>query len=338
MGEPPDEEHLLPLGFFGAVALLERLDPSAARIGGADLALEGIRFKHDESLSFSAQDLSAARRLPRPGGKPLYELTTTFLGLTGGASPTPSYLTEEVLLDESHAQRDFLDIFHHRLISLLYRELSRLKPWAEQTADLSDPWSARLFALGGFAEAPGRASALSAPDLLRLLPLLTGRVRGSASLSVAIEDSMRDISPEAQVTLHEFAGGWSDLPRREQTQLGTRSSTLGHDLLIGARVLDPAGAFEIHLTHLDQRGFQHLAEPGGPLARVHQLVALWSPDPLEYRVIVTLSPEQVTPMRIGQVEGSCLGTDTWLGGCAQPTAVTVYPSAGAPEASRADLD
>ena len=55
------------LGFFGLVALLERLTPEAARVGGSSPSLEAIRFKHDPSLGFSSQDVSGLRSLTSPG-------------------------------------------------------------------------------------------------------------------------------------------------------------------------------------------------------------------------------------------------------------------------------
>src|SRR5215467_5244616 len=60
-------------------------------------------------------------------------------------------------------------LFHHRLLSLLYRELMRFQLWAEQTKSLRDAWSSRLLALLGLDtyEQP-LAVAIAPRDILRL--------------------------------------------------------------------------------------------------------------------------------------------------------------------------
>jgi len=118
-------------GFFAAVTLLERLTPDAPRIGGLGPAAdEAVHFHHDPSLSFPTSDVSSVKKVQK--GDPnntlgpkrtVYDITCTFLGLTGAASPMPSYFIEEVLHEDPDypAQREFLDIFHHRILSLFYR-------------------------------------------------------------------------------------------------------------------------------------------------------------------------------------------------------------------------
>ncbi len=320
-------------GFFEAIALLERLVPGAVRVGELDPASESMRFKHDPSLAFSVSDVAGVRLLPDPGsaGGPVYEITTTFLGLTGAASSIPAYVSETVLDDDHRPLRDFLDIFHHRLLSLLYRELASLRPWAEQTSALDDPWSSRLFALAGLDtyEAP---AALPIPKhrLLRLLPLLARRVRSGQSLAVAVQDVLADFLEGARVSVREFAGGWSDLPPSEQTQLAVCNTLLGEETLLGGQVPDPAGAFEIHLGPLSHGAFHRLVDPQGPIQQIHALVGIWTNDPLEYRVVVRLAAGQVPALVLGNAEGGGLGCDTWLGRTTEETSVMVYPSVGLP--------
>jgi type VI secretion system protein ImpH len=319
-------------GFFGLVALLERMTPEAERVGGANPSREVIRFKHDPSLSFSSQDVSGVSSASASGeeqaGRHVFEVTTTFLGLIGGASPTPAYISEEVLRQEGRSLRDFLDLFHHRLISLLYRELARFKPWAEQTSAVTDSWSTRLFSLAGLdAYSAPLGSYLPPQKILKLLPLLARRIRPSQSLARGIAEVLDDVIEGAPVRIKEFAGGWSAVPQTEQTQLGVRNTELGQNALLGEQVSDPAGGFEVHVGSLGRRAFRQLADPDGPLRRVHSLISLWVRDPLEYRVVVSLVPDAVPLMRLGE-DGGRLGSDSWLGRPSHDTRVTVYPSIG----------
>jgi type VI secretion system protein ImpH len=319
------------MGFVGLVGLLERLTPEAERVGGINASKEAIRFRHDPSLGFSSQDVSDVRALApteSSEGGHKFEVMTTFLGLTGGASPTPSYISEEVLRQEGRSLRDFLDLFHHRLISLFYRELSRFKPWAEQTSTLADRWSARLLSLAGLdAYAARPREDVGLHKILKLLPLLARRIRPSESLAEALGDVLDDVIQGAPVRIREFAGGWSELPVPEQTRLGVRNHQLGQNALLGTSIRDPAGAFEIHIGSLGRTAFRELADPRGPINRVHGLVAIWVRDPLEYRVVVNLAPDAVPLLRLAD-DGGRLGRDSWLGRPTQDTAVTVYPAIG----------
>jgi len=334
---PPDPlagRDLPRLGFFGLVALLERLTPSSARVGGPSEQDESIRFRHDPSLGFSVQDVSAVRTVDSSSeiapGRKQYEVTTTFLGLAGGSSPTPAYVSEEVLRQEGTSLQDFLDLFHHRLISLFYRELARFKPWAEQTSTLNDAWSSRLLALAGLdAYSTPLPANLSPSRLLRLLPLMARRTRSSQELAVALEEVLDEVIAGAKVSIREFTGGWSPVPRPERTQLGMRNSQLGQNALLGDQVRDPAGAFEVHIGPISRERFRELSDPHGPIGRVHSLVGVWVRDPLEYRVVVHLPPDQVPSLRLGDSTGGRLGCDTWLGRRSTEAAVTVYPAVGA---------
>ena len=106
--------------FFQAVHLLE-LWSKAARSPRPERITEAVRFRASFDLSFPP---SAIRKL-RPGtaGAPA-EMTVAFSSLGGIAGPLPTSFTEEILRrlsEHDSAAAAFLDIFHHRLISLLYR-------------------------------------------------------------------------------------------------------------------------------------------------------------------------------------------------------------------------
>ncbi|MCH9683667.1 MAG: type VI secretion system baseplate subunit TssG, partial [Deltaproteobacteria bacterium] len=129
--KPTAEERLLAAGghynFFVSVSMLERLTPDAIRVGGeGPYSGEAIRFRHSHDLTFSSGELAKIERVRVPQSaeqmldKPTYryEITTAFLGVSGAMTPMPLYIAEEVAQDEdgSHIKRDFLDVFHHRLV------------------------------------------------------------------------------------------------------------------------------------------------------------------------------------------------------------------------------
>ena len=147
---------------------------------------EQIRFRHDPSLGFSSGDVSdvVLRQVPvqeddELARRPLFEVVTTFLGLTGSASPLPMYVAEEVAQEDPDrpVRREFLDLFHHRLLSLLFRIESRYRVTTELTSTCDDQWSRRILALAGFDTFeqawPGK---LPAWRMLRIAPILASYV------------------------------------------------------------------------------------------------------------------------------------------------------------------
>jgi type VI secretion system protein ImpH len=156
------------VGFYRAVEILERATAAegAERVGGdGPVPREAIRFRHDASLSFASSDVSRIVARPRrvaDGAEvaetPVYEITTTFLGLTGTVSPLPSYMVEEVLNEDADhpAQREFLDIFHHRVLSLFYRAHSKYSYVTDYVSTSRDPWSLRILSLAGVDTWDGR--------------------------------------------------------------------------------------------------------------------------------------------------------------------------------------
>src|SRR5687768_4623264 len=116
--------------FFQAVKLLELAHPSDFSVGrGVEPSKEAVRFKSSVRLDFPANDIAGVApaecpsRPPEPeclGGAPV--MTVNFLGLTGEHGPLPKPVTELVidrLWHKDRALSDFLDIFNHRVLSLL---------------------------------------------------------------------------------------------------------------------------------------------------------------------------------------------------------------------------
>lgn len=312
------------LGFFQLVAYLERLTESAVRVGGVGpVSEEMIRFRHDPSLGFSSGDVSGItlREVPvraeEPHARrPLFEIATHFLGLTGAVSPLPMYLAEEVAQeDPDHAvRREFLDLFHHRLLSLLYRLEARYRITSESHSGFTDQWSRRLLALAGFdtyEQQPG--SKLPTSRLLRIAPLLASQVRTAEKLEVALQEALGEDLEGAQVTVRQFVGRWVDIDAR--TRLGHSFHQLGRNMLLGGKAFDRTGKIQIAISPLPPKAYKRLLPEGDLLPMVREVMALFLRDPLEYELELGLteSVQQTFHLSVSPQKASRLGRDTWLG-------------------------
>lgn len=262
------------------VSLVRRLERMLASEGAVEIGGDGpprdepIRFRHDPSLGFVTTDVTRARLVRRhvPFGDEIaaehVEITTAFLGVTGSASPIPAAVTEEVLHEdeERSPRRDFLDMFHHRLVGLLYRGLARLSVDAEFRSDGSDAHSKRLLSLAGVdAHGAPRVHELADTDLLRLVPIAATRRGTRHAIEAALHVIFAEELGDARVHVKPLEGGFVPFDEGQKVRLAHTNSTLGVDAIIGRSVLHAAGKILVTIGPVGER-VHRLFAPGGALA------------------------------------------------------------------------
>jgi type VI secretion system protein ImpH len=312
--------------FTSLVALLERLTSGAVRVGGdGPPSEEAIHFRHDPTLIFAAGDVSQVRLVPqvsewgaeRHGPKHVFEVVTTFLGLTGASSPLPGYIVEEIAQEDPDRplKRQFLDLFHHRVVSLLYRALSRYMLEGETTRAGDDVWTRRVLALAGLdTYERGPSVRLSVSQLLRLAPLLATRARTAQTLERALADVLREELGEARVTVQQFAGSWVDVEPEQRMKLGQLNSHLGRTSMLGGKLFDRAGKVIIGISPLDGPTYHRLLPEGDLSPLVREVVALVVRDPLECAMELGVREDVLGAFQLKHKNPARLGRNTYLGG------------------------
>lgn len=309
--------------FRAIVAFLERMVVAEARIGNyGPVDKEPIRFRQDTSLNFSTTDVSqvgaraeAHDLWPANASQP-YGVMATFLGLHGAVSPLPSYFAEEVAQEANGVLRDFLDVFHHRWLSLFYRAITRYDAAAEFTTDSRDVWSKRLLALVGLDTfedtAPDREAPLPRWRLLRLAPVLCRSRCTTWSLETALRDVLREVVCDSQVAVEQFIGNWVPIDESQQTRLGVVNSRLGKDTVLGKTALDTTGKVRITIGPMSRQEYNRLLADKRLPARIHATVALAGRDDLEYDVALLLDEGTLSGMFLNARMPPRLGVDSFL--------------------------
>ena len=118
--------------FFRLVYLLERLFPGAPPMGQlGPITDERVRLRGDTSLVFASCDVTEVAHVRSADGVRRVRVTNAFLGLYGAVSPMPPYYAENLALVEHQGGpqviREFLDVFHHRLLSLMFRAWTKYR-------------------------------------------------------------------------------------------------------------------------------------------------------------------------------------------------------------------
>jgi type VI secretion system protein ImpH len=303
--------------FVTFVHLVERLRQESTPVGtSGPFSREALRFRHDSSLSFQASDVSHARLAGR-GAAAQVELTTAFLGLTGAASPLPLLCADLSHEDEDTAtQRELLDVFHHRLLSLLVRGILKYDYPRSFQAEGQDALSTRLLAL---AELPAghaqRLSGLSPALLLRLIPLLTVYPPNAERLRLALMVALEDTLGGAEVKVESFAGDHVEVSERDRPRLG-QSFRLGESAALGSRVRAPQSKVRIAIGPLDSGDLPRFS-PGGDANKLLSAVAeLLLPQTVDFEL--ELLARESIPWRLGMNTKNKLGRSSWLGGTKNP--------------------
>lgn len=316
--------HAVQYDFFYLVGMLERLTPHAVRVGGdGPYDREAIRFHHDPDLTFSAGDVSKLSwgDVPRAVADLLtvprkrFDVTTTFLGVTGSATPMPLFMAEEITQaqDSGKVRRDFLDVFHHRLVSFLYRVGIKFDLGREFAQNVDDVWTRRMLALAGYDRGSGRRPKhIPLWQLVRLAPLLANGVRSARVIEKAIHDACRGaLGDDAEVLVIQFAGGWVGLDGDQRMLLQTRNSRLGQSAVLGVQCYHRAGKAIIRIGPLHEN-FRRFMQDGDMYPVVCELLEMMCPEPVDFELDLVLAEHARPPFLLGDASSRRLGTDSWL--------------------------
>ncbi|MBX3465640.1 MAG: type VI secretion system baseplate subunit TssG [Planctomycetes bacterium] len=308
-------------GFFQAVHLLHDLHPDRPRVGHQGPPdREPVRLTGWLSLAFPTGDVAsvapspsappAEDGAPAPDGPP-WRLESPLLALYGTSSPLPECYTEALLDqdDDGGAERGFLDLFQHRLLSLLWRAWGRYRwqvGWRPGGADAITDRVARLVGLGEGALPPGhRAPRL---ELLSVAGLLAVEPRTASALELLLRRAL----PDHEVEVVPFAPRWAPLAPPDLSRLGGERCALGQTAVLGERILDRAGTFRVAVVCPDAAAYLALFDDDGPLVTIRELVDLFNPDLLDCELEQRLAPAARCELRLGAAEAR-LGWSTWLG-------------------------
>jgi type VI secretion system protein ImpH len=300
-------------GFFQAVQLLHRLSPNAPLVGElGPPGQEPVRFKHDAQMVFHSGDIERIAVREGPDGVLRAEVTTTFMGLVGTTSPLSVTFSEEVLRAEAQDETSllaFYDLFHHRLVSLVFRAWRKYRFYASARSDLNDTFTRRMLSFVGIDAAGAIPQRGIAPfDLLALAPLLGLNTRSARTLQIVLERMF----PGTRITIAQFALRRVQIREDERCLVSRQNNVLNQNFCIGRTVGDRSGRFRVVIGPVDYGMFEALMPGGRQHARVRDVVMQFSPAHLEPELELVLDAAHAPHFQLGSERGGRLGVTTHL--------------------------
>jgi type VI secretion system protein ImpH len=304
-----------------AIRVLELIAPGTVPVGlRSDPSDEAVAFRSSLSTAFPASDIDRIEMPSRSnGGRPV--VTVNFLGLAGAFGPLPVGLTELVARRARRgdtASRDFLDLFNHRLVSLMMRSWRLFRLALQSTAPEETSFAFYLFALLGLATEGMRTTRGRRPHnrldgLDRSLLGLTGLLNQKPVSLHAVERTLA-VHFALPVRAAPLRGAWLQLEPEQRTAIGRggRNRALGENALVGGRVWDQAAGILIVLGPMGFREALAFLPTGAGFAQMRVLLGFILGDAFEVRLQLTIRPESVPSSKLGKTGSMRLGWTGWL--------------------------
>ncbi len=307
--------------FVQAMRLLSRLYPDRAAIGGwDDPSREIARLSVPPSFAFPPSEI-ASLELPvaatagdasRRSVSGPARISVRFFGLTGPQGVLPHVYTEHAayrtrLKDTTF--RDFLDLFHHRALSLFYRAWERHRPTVAAERGQEDRLRAHLLDLAGFGTAGVQArTPVPLDTLAHYAGLFALRTRPAVGLVQLVADFF-----DVPATADQFVGEWRPLRNGGQVCLDADDDDgrLG-SAVIGDAVFDVLARVKLRLGPLTRTQFDAFLPGGASHEQLRSLARVYADDQVGVEAQLILKREAIPAATLGVASAPALGFGTWL--------------------------
>ncbi|MDR5735831.1 type VI secretion system baseplate subunit TssG [Caballeronia sp. LZ025] len=233
------------MNFFRFCELIELAAPDAAPIGTTDSpSTEPVRFRSRARLGFPGSEIDCVEfDDDNEDKKAPPTVRTTFLGLYGVDARMPSYFVDEVAQNRDGAEplAAFLDVFHHRIVTQLYRVWRKYRYPVGYRQGGTDPVSRYLLSYVGLgfntAHDQRAKSGVDPRTLMSMLGVVAQKTRTAEGLAGVLQHAV----PDAKVQVEEFFPVWREVNDFEP-------AALGEQCLLGRGFYDRSNAVRVIIT------------------------------------------------------------------------------------------
>lgn len=323
LSKAPDE--LYKQDFAPLLRYLDANAPLAARIGySVSPKQDCARFGQTPLLHFHA---SAFTEVRFGTINSVYKLKNSYWGMFGINGALPSHLTEYAI-ERNYRLKDktlaeFVDIFHHRFISLFYRAWADAEPTVSHDRPEHDIFKQRISTFSGEINAQQDTFNQNQNVHQYLSGLFSHKNRSSKVLSQLLSETLH-----LDVSIAEFQGCWYDIEPSEKTLLGSNNAILGMDTIVGGRTYQRSFNFSINIGPIDYTEYIALLNNKQRIKSIIAITQKAVGQEYQFSINVILKAYQSKPSQLGSAQ---LGINSWSQGksshLAQHDPILVYKKA-----------
>lgn len=305
-----------PAGEFGGDA---HPDEELVRIGGCP------------TRTFPATEVLQVLPLPEdPDGapRPKYQIAVSFMGFYGPSGVLPQHDTQRIIdgvprtgdrgVPAGSAEKDLLDLFTHRVLSLFCRAGTKYRiPFAyERTYRVPDTvpdlFTTAVWSLAGLGTRGLRGRQVPPDEVaIEFAGFFSHWPRNAQSLRQMLESWFG-----VAVGLEQFVGQWMQLPGDVRSAMPDRRNplgancALGQSFILGSRIWDVQGKFRLGLGPLTRAEFDRFLPGQSDLTSLAQLARLYAGIQFDFDVQLELLAAEVPAC--GLSGSARLGQNSWL--------------------------
>lgn len=288
-----------------------------------------IRFKSHSNVAFPTRDVVSFEK----NATHQYELEVAFLGLQGSQSPLPGYYLDEFAWEDAQqipGISDFLNIFNHRLLSLLYRIWRKYRYYICFENEGQDSFSQYMFSLVGLGNGVNRGRIkINHSKMLAYAGLLASPSRSADVISSLISHCF-DLENVSVI-------GWEmrrvPIPESQQNKLGIISHQpgqksrprmlLGENFSLGSHIHDCNGKCTIEISELTIERYMRFLPNGSDFAPLVAFVSYIFHEQLAWDLRLSIAEDQAEGFCLGKKNHNQLGWQSFLGKPAKKPSVTI---------------
>ena len=300
--------------FFQAVSLLEQFFRNKKPIGSTLIPCEEVaRFSVKPGLAFAPSDIS---KLEHTDSHRPVSTEVAFMGLIGPSGVLP-HVFNELAIERVHNKDGsftaFLDIFHHRLISLFYLGWKKHKLAIAYHPAVRNKISSCFLNLAGLGT-PGLLENMDQIDE-SLVYFYSGFLSRTVRSVSSIESTVGCFTGET-VHVDQFIERLVPLGVEEQTRIGVANGQLGINTICGRFVWECQTKFRVNIGPMGCRKFLRFLTGGRMLKPLNALIRYLSGIEYEFEIRLSLKREEVPLCILGQATPvpPLLGWTTWISG------------------------
>jgi len=282
---------------------------------GTSPQAEALKLRGPLTPLFPTSQIENLREAP---GEPL-TLDTPMFGLGGPDGPLP-YAYQEWLQQRArvkdHAPAEFLDLFQHRLLSLLYKVMRKHRVALGFVTPGASPVQAQLRALSGLLP-KALQERQSIPDcaVLACTALYADGRRSLAGFAAIVREQIA-----VPVELNAYEGAWREIPQasRSLMKAGGRNLQLGRTAVAGTRVWDEHAGIRLTLGPLPSAQAAPFLPDGEAHPALASLAALYFGPDLDVTLVLLI--RGAGPLKLNRQTPAQV---TWNGGLQRQASLAV---------------
>lgn len=312
--------------FFQAVRLLEQTYANAGMRSG--VVGELVRFRNSLLLSFPASEIESLETFEQEVAQATaglgklqhttYELTPTFMGLTGPVGTLPRTYTEKLIEREvvfrDRAARSFLDIFSSRMVAFFYQAWKKYRLHLLYEQDRKNLFTPLMLSLVGCDHARLRTDLqlgkrdIYDESIAHYAGIARHRPVSAANVQRIVEDYF-----DVGVRIEQFVGRWFSIPENQRTTLSGAFAELGVTTFCGERTWQRQTKLRILLGPMTRTTFMSFLPYGDAARSLSRILALTLGQSFEFEIRLVLKREEIFQASLGnETQPARLGWDTFL--------------------------